>query len=79
MTHIMEPEMRALIDMNDAQVEALDILAKRMRRSRAALIRDAIDGYLDRHHREQVGDGFGLWGKRKLDGLAYQEKVRGEW
>jgi hypothetical protein len=50
-----------------------------MRRSRAALIREAIDGYLDRHHREQVGDGFGLWGKRKLDGLAYQEKVRGEW
>ena len=71
--------MRALIDMSDAQVEALDTLAKRMRQSRAALIRTAIDDYLDRHHREQVEGGFGLWGNRTVDGLAYQEKVRDEW
>lgn len=71
--------MRALVDMNDAQVEALDALAKRLRRSRAALIRAAIDDYLERHHREQVEDGFGLWGKQKVDGLDYQEKVRSEW
>ena len=71
--------MRALIDMNDAQVEALDALAKRVRQSRASLIRAAIDDYLDRHRREQVDDGFGLWGKRQVDGLAYQEQARGEW
>ncbi len=71
--------MRALIDMNEAQVEALDALAKRVRQSRAALIRAAIDDYLDRHQREQVEDGFGLWGKRKVDGLTYQKKVRREW
>lgn len=71
--------MRALIDMNDAQVEALDALAKRVRQSRAALIRAAIDDYLDRHRREEVEDGFGLWGRRTVDGLDYQEKARGEW
>lgn len=71
--------MRALIDMSDAQVEALDALAKRGRQSRAALIRAAIDDYLHRHHREQVEDGFGLWGQHKVDGLAYQEKARREW
>ena len=71
--------MRALIDMNDAQVEALDALAKQVHRSRAALIRAAIDDYLDRHRREQVEDGFGLWGRRKVDGLAYQEQARREW
>lgn len=71
--------MRALVDMNDAQVEALDHLARRVRQSRAALIRAAIDDYLDRHHREQVEDGFGLWGKGKVDGLVYQEKARSEW
>ena len=71
--------MRALIDMNEAQVEALDALAKRMRQSRAALIRTAIDEYVDRHHREQVKESFGLWGKHRVDGLAYQEKLRGEW
>ena len=71
--------MRALVDMNDAQINALDTLAKRMRQSRAALIRAAIDEYLARHRREQVEDGFGLWGTRKVDGLAYQEKTRSEW
>ncbi|MFT4103442.1 MAG: ribbon-helix-helix domain-containing protein [Burkholderiaceae bacterium] len=71
--------MRALIDISDAQVEVLDALAKRMRQSRAALIRAAIDDYLDRHHREQVEGGFGLWGERRIDGLDYQAKVRREW
>ncbi len=71
--------MRALIDMTDAQVEALDTIAKRERQSRAALIRAAIDKYLEKHHREQVEDGFGLWGQRKVDGVTYQEKARREW
>jgi predicted transcriptional regulator len=71
--------MRALVDMNDAQVEALDILAKRVRKSRASLIRAAIDDYLERHHRTQVEDGFGLWGRAAVDGVAYQDKARSEW
>lgn len=71
--------MRALVDMNDAQVAALDHLAKRKRQSRAALIRAAIDDYLDRHRREQVEDGFGLWGEGAVDGLAFQDEARGEW
>jgi len=71
--------MRALVDMNDAQVEALDAIAGRLRQSRAALIREAIDDYLARHNREQVEDGFGLWGQRTVDGLAYQEEARREW
>ena len=71
--------MRALVDMSDSQIEALDAIAKRVRQSRAALIRAAIDDYVDRHHREQVEDGFGLWGQRKIDGLAYQEQARREW
>ncbi len=71
--------MRALVDMNDAQVEALDTIARREHSSRAALIRAAIDDYLTRHHRQQVADGYGLWGERKADGLAWQEQARQEW
>jgi predicted transcriptional regulator len=71
--------MRALVDINDAQVETLDALAKRVRQSRVALIWAAIDDYLDRHQREQVRDGFGLWAQHKVDGRAYQKKVRREW
>lgn len=71
--------MRTLVDMNATQIEALDLLAQRKHVSRAALIRAAIDDYLARRHRQQVGDGFGLWGNGEVDGLAYQEKVRNEW
>ena len=71
--------MRALVDMNEAQVEALDALSKLENTSRAALIRKAIDEYLQKRRREQVEDGFALWGRRKTDGLAYQESLRSEW
>ena len=71
--------MRTLIDLGDTQVQALDELSKREKRSRAALIRQAIDDYLRNRRDERQRDAFGLWGKRKLDGLAYQKKLRGEW
>ena len=63
-------------------VQSLNALAARANRvlqSRAALTRPALDDYLDRHRREEVEDGFGLWGRRTVDGLDYQEKARGEW
>jgi predicted transcriptional regulator len=71
--------MRTLVDLGDAQVQALDELAHKEKRSRAAVIRQAIDEYLVRHRRLDELDAFGLWGERKVDGLAYQEQVRGEW
>jgi metal-responsive CopG/Arc/MetJ family transcriptional regulator len=71
--------MRTLVDLSDAQLEALDELSKKEKRSRAALIRQAIDDYLAKRRSKKEGDAFGLWGKRNVDGLAYQEKVRSEW
>ncbi len=72
--------MRTLVDISEPQVQELDQLSKDDRRSRAALIREAIDDYLaKRRAKRSGGDAFGLWGKRKVDGLAYQEKVRREW
>jgi metal-responsive CopG/Arc/MetJ family transcriptional regulator len=71
--------MRTLVDVGDAQLQALDELSKEKKRSRAALIREAIDDYLALRRVRLEDDAFGLWGDRKVDGLAYQEKVRGEW
>jgi metal-responsive CopG/Arc/MetJ family transcriptional regulator len=71
--------MRTLVDLGDTQIRALDELSKKDKTSRAALIRQAIDDYLAKRHDKREGDAFGLWGKRKVDGLAYQEKVRREW
>ena len=71
--------MRTLVDLRDGQVEALDELAKAEKKSRASLIRQAIDDYLAKCHTQRREDAFGLWGKHKVDGLAYQKRVRSEW
>ena len=72
-------DMRALVDLVDSQVQALDRLAKRQDRSRASLIREAVDDYLGRHRLESDDEAFGLWGKDAMEGLAFQEQARREW
>ena len=71
--------MRTLVDLSEMQIRELDELSKLEKTSRAALIRQAIDDYLSKRRSAQEGDAFGLWGNRKVDGLAYQKKLRGEW
>ena len=57
--------MRTLVDLGEAQIEALDELSKKEKRSRAALIRQAIDDYLAKRRSKKESDAFGLWGNRK--------------
>lgn len=71
--------MRALVDIDDSQVRELDRLARKQKQSRAALIREAVADYLETRTRTTTEEAFGLWGQRKIDGLAYQEKIRSEW
>jgi metal-responsive CopG/Arc/MetJ family transcriptional regulator len=71
--------VRTLVNIGDHQIKALDELAQKEAKSRAALIRAAVDDFLAKHRAKQVADAFGLWGDRKTDGLAYQEEIRGEW
>jgi metal-responsive CopG/Arc/MetJ family transcriptional regulator len=46
--------MRTLVDLGDAQIQALDDLSKKEKRSRAALIRQAIDDYLGKRRDQQL-------------------------
>lgn len=70
---------RILIDLSDTQLQALAAKVQVEGRSRAAIIRDAIDAYLA-HHAPGEGSGvFGLWRDRSIDGLEYQEAQRSEW
>ncbi len=71
--------MRTLIDVGPSQIQELDELSRQEKRSRAALIREAIDDFLAKRRRHRDVEAFGLWGKRQVDGLEYQEKVRREW
>lgn len=71
--------MRTLINMDEKQIRELDRVARNQNRSRASVVRDAVSDYLQREAAGAHRDAFGLWGQRKVDGLAYQEKMRGEW
>jgi metal-responsive CopG/Arc/MetJ family transcriptional regulator len=76
--YIMEDDMRTLVDLPEAELEQLNVLSRARKVSRAELIRQAVAGYL-----EQNKTGFeassGLWKKKAVDGVAYQESLRGEW
>ena len=75
----MVKKMRTLVDVGDRQLQALDELAKVEKRSRAALICEAIDDFIAKRRSKHEGDAFGLWGARKVDGLVYQNRLRSEW
>ncbi len=71
--------MRALIDIPQEDVNLLNQLSKKAKLSRAELVRQAIAAYLAPHKKARRVQGFGLWADKPIDGLAYQEKLRGEW
>ncbi len=71
--------MRTLVDLADSQVAALDELSKVEKKSRAALIRRAIDDYLAKRRVVLEKEAFGLWGSNRIDGMAYQRRLRREW
>ena len=71
--------MRTLVDVGDTQIQELDELSREEKRSRAALIREAIDDFLAKRRSKRQGDAFGLWGDHEVDGLEYQQKLRSEW
>lgn len=70
---------RILIDLSETQLQALAAKVRTEGRSRAAIIRDAIDAYLAHHVPGDASAVFGLWRDRSIDGLEYQEAQRAEW
>lgn len=70
---------RILIDLSEMQLAELAAFAEAQQRPRAAVIRDAIDAYIASHKRTVGADVFGLWKRRKIDGLQYQQELRSEW
>ena len=71
--------MRTLIDLPDAQIQALAALCEQVKQPRAAVIRAAVAEYLERRAVKPAEAAFGLWGNEALDGVAYQQKARSEW
>jgi len=71
--------MRTIVDLPDDAVEALDRLRHATGRSRAALVREAVERYLASHAGGGRGAAFGAWRDDGVDGLALQRRLRAEW
>lgn len=70
--------MRTIVDLSDSQLRALDRLTKRLGISRAEAIRRAVDVYA-RECQGTEQQAFGIWHDQKIDGLAYEDSMRGDW
>lgn len=73
--------MRTIIDLPPGQLAALDVWCQARGLSRAEAVRRAVHGLL--HHENAGAEAIeatrGLWADSEEDGLAYQERLRGEW
>jgi len=72
---------RFLVDIPEEDVIRLDALAKAEGKSRAAVLREAVANYIAAECRQGFEKYFGLWERHGsvVDGLAYEEELRGEW
>jgi metal-responsive CopG/Arc/MetJ family transcriptional regulator len=71
--------VRTLVDIPDEDIEKLDALAAKSKRSRAAAIREAVKLYLrEQSDNNWIERGYGYWADRDdvRDGLEYQLAIR---
>ncbi len=70
--------MRTIIDLPDRTVAELDRIKAERGISRAALVREAVERYLEAQAGGSRRSAFGAWNDDE-DGLAFQRRLRGEW
>jgi metal-responsive CopG/Arc/MetJ family transcriptional regulator len=69
--------VRVLIDLPESDLAALDALAKRKGRSRAAEVREAVRRHLDqRSGTDWIERGFGAWRDVEFDSEAVDKPAR---
>ncbi len=71
--------MRTIVDIPDEVIESLDRLRAERGCSRAAVIREALEDYTRVNAVEEMQSAYGMWAKRKRDGLKVQQDLRDEW
>jgi metal-responsive CopG/Arc/MetJ family transcriptional regulator len=71
--------MRTLVDIPAEDLDLVNGVAKKLDISRAEFVRRAISTYLEPHRADPAAEAFGIWCNRPVDGLEYQERIRGEW
>ena len=71
--------MRTIVDIPDNVIETLDCLGTKEHRSRAAIIREAVNCYLKEYCAHDSAEAYGLWKDDITDGVEFQRNIRSEW
>ena len=71
--------MRTIVELPNELIEGLAFIGALEKKSRAALIRDAVQMYLEYKQPKDMSNAFGLWASQKIDALAYEDEIRAEW
>jgi metal-responsive CopG/Arc/MetJ family transcriptional regulator len=71
--------MRTLVDIPADDLRVVNGIVKKLDISRAEFVRRAISAYLEPHRADSAAEAFGIWRGHPVDGLDYQERIRGEW
>ena len=71
--------MRTIIQLPDDQLDGLAALCRREGISRAEAVRRAVAEYTRARLRQNEDTAFGLWRRRRVDGVRYQQRLRREW
>ena len=76
--------VRALITLEDEQIKKLDLLARKDKKSRAQLVREAVAQYVDKKEKEPTWEEIvkrtaGIWKHKNIDTDTYIEQLRSEW
>ena len=71
--------MRTIIEVPDDDIKNLDRIVEQQKKSRSAIIREAIRLYLEGRVIDSDKAAFGVWKGKQAEGLEYQTKVRSEW
>ena len=71
--------MRTIVEIPEDLRAQLAEICRRENISRAEAIRRAVRIYTRERVRHGSGDAFGIWKKRAVDGLSFEDRVRSEW
>ncbi len=72
---------RILADLPDEAIKWLDQLAAEQGKSRAAVLREAVEAYRAETPKDWLAAGFGLWARHgvEIDPVEWDRKRRAEW
>ena len=72
---------RILADLPDEDIKWLDQRAAGQGKSRAAVLREAVEAYRAESRKEGFEKYFGLWERHgsTVDGLDYERQLRDKW